>query len=592
MNFRFTIGKKIGAGFGGLIILTIIVFILTTLTLNKSKRINDEINNIYTPSVEELKTLNLMIVRSKLLIYNWVFIQSGPDNFDKLELDRLIDVHYPNQKEKIQSLAQNWVEEESKSVDTLFLKIDNMFASYKAHVMDQLVSFSDYEDFMIMSFARTELEAGGEIDAQTNEILKDLDAIIALQNEHAESVNTEMLNSFSLLHRVVQNSGILLIIGGILIAFFTIRTIVRPIDKLKNMLLTMSTGVVPEEKMDERSDEIGEMSKAFEKMTDAYSRQVEFSRQVGAGHFEAQYEPLSEQDTLGFVLLKMRDDIKEAEHILEEKVKERTAEVVRQKGELEIINKKVTESINYAKRIQDAILPSVDYIKEFLPQSFRFYKAKDVVSGDFPWFLKKGDDLYIAAVDCTGHGVPGALISIIGYFLLNQIVSVNKDPNPAEILDELHMRVRKTLKQDQEGAETRDGMDIALCKINLKQKTLEHSGAHRPLYMTREGQEELIELKADKAAIGGKYDNKSSFTNNKIDIKKGDTVYFFSDGLVDQFGGPTKRKKFSSRRVREFAVSNAGNDINDIKTNIFRAFNDWMGDTRQLDDVLLIGIKF
>lgn len=171
--------------------------------------------------------------------------------------------------------------------------------------------------------------------------------------------------------------------------------------------------------------------------------------------------------------------------------------------ELEIIdkNKKINESINYAQRIQTSILPSTTIIQEYLPKSFIFYKPRDVVSGDFPWFFKKEDILYISAVDCTGHGVPGALLSFIGYFQLNNIVDHDVNYTAGQILDKLHFGVRTTLKQDRIDADARDGMDIALCRIDPKKKQLQYAGAHRPLFLLRDG--ELLEYKGNRKAIGG-----------------------------------------------------------------------------------------
>ena len=210
--------------------------------------------------------------------------------------------------------------------------------------------------------------------------------------------------------------------------------------------------------------------------------------------------------------------------------------------EIQTKNKKITESINYAKRIQGAILPNNRVINQVLPESFIMYKAKDVVSGDFPWFMPMGDELYIAAVDCTGHGVPGALISLIGYFLLNDIVRSRKITDPGVILDQLDEGVTQTLRQDRDDSQTKDGMDIALCKINLAKGEVEYAGAHRPLYtITSKG--ELDEIKGNKFPIGGGiYKNQTKFTNTKIKVNKGDSIYFCSDGFPDQFGGPDNRK--------------------------------------------------
>jgi serine phosphatase RsbU (regulator of sigma subunit) len=204
--------------------------------------------------------------------------------------------------------------------------------------------------------------------------------------------------------------------------------------------------------------------------------------------------------------------------------------------------------------------------------------------------MQKGDDMYIAAVDCTGHGVPGALISLIGYFLLNNIVN-NKDvSDPGDILDQLDRGVTETLKQDNEESSTRDGMDIALCKINLKTNILEYAGAHRPLYYLKNG--ELNEVKGDKFPIGGgQYKTRSNFTTTTLDLSTGDAVYFCSDGFPDQFGGPDNRK-FSPKRIRDIIQNNTGASMQQIHQVFDQEFEAWKGNEKQTDDVLMIGIRF
>lgn len=253
-------------------------------------------------------------------------------------------------------------------------------------------------------------------------------------------------------------------------------------------------------------------------------------------------------------------------------------------------NKKISESINYAKRIQGAILPDSQLIKQVFPDAFILYKPRDVVSGDFPWFLQRGDDLYVAAVDCTGHGVPGALISLIGYFLLNNITESGEMLEPGEILDRLDKGVAATLKQDGEDSSSRDGMDIALCRINLKTNTLQYSGAHRPLYFLHEGQ--LTEIKGDKFPIGGgQYKDRTSFVTTTIRFTAGDSAFFCSDGFPDQFGGPDDRK-FSPKRIRDIITANQHMTMGQMHGTFDFEFENWRGTTKQTDDVLMIGIGF
>lgn len=254
-------------------------------------------------------------------------------------------------------------------------------------------------------------------------------------------------------------------------------------------------------------------------------------------------------------------------------------------------NKKISDSINYAQRIQTSILPDTRLLQEFFPRSFIFYRPKDVVSGDFPWFFRKENIYYIAAVDCTGHGVPGALISFIGHFLLNNIVSLDNNLTASQILDLLHAEVRSTLKQDQEGALGRDGMDLALCKIDPDHQVLEFAGAHRPLYYLRKG--ELTEYQGTRKGIGGiplAKKVEKDFENHIINYQKGDQIFIFSDGLPDQLGGP-ERRKYQAKRIREALTEKQEASMAHFSRHFSMDFYEWMGEEKQVDDVLLIGIE-
>jgi len=254
-------------------------------------------------------------------------------------------------------------------------------------------------------------------------------------------------------------------------------------------------------------------------------------------------------------------------------------------------NKKISDSINYAQRIQTAILPDTGVLQEFFPRSFIFYRPKDVVSGDFPWMFKKDNYFYVAAVDCTGHGVPGALLSFIGYFLMNNIVNASHSLTAAELLDALHLDVRRTLRQDQEGSNGRDGMDLALVKIDLESNELEFSGAHNPLYYISDG--ELSVYKGSRKGIGGKplaRKVEKDFENHVVQYKKGDQFFIFSDGLPDQVGGP-KGRKYQSKRIREALELEPNQTMAHFERHFTTDFYDWMGDLKQVDDVLLIGIE-
>lgn len=311
--------------------------------------------------------------------------------------------------------------------------------------------------------------------------------------------------------------------------------------------------------------------------TSKWEQEVTIEREKEEVFFHLQAIPEFEEDELETILI-VGHDVTEAKRIA---------------AEIQDKSSKITESINYAQRIQSSILPDTKLIQQYLPKSFMYYYPRDVVSGDFPWFFVKDDYLYIAAVDCTGHGVPGALLSFIGFFTLNNIVDHDSSYTAGMVLDYLHAGVRKTLRQDRPDADARDGMDIALCKINISSRKLEFSGAHRPLYHLRG--DELTEYKGDRRAIGGIPNPRrpeGNFETHVIDLQPGDRVFFFSDGLPDQLGGDTGWKKYSPQRIREVIVSQRESSMAKVLQYFDADFTAHKGQWKQLDDVLLIGIEF
>ena len=251
--------------------------------------------------------------------------------------------------------------------------------------------------------------------------------------------------------------------------------------------------------------------------------------------------------------------------------------------------KKIAESIQYAKRIQSAILPNPRLIHRTLPDSFILYKPRDVVSGDFPWFAQVKNEIFMAAVDCTGHGVPGALLSLVGYFLLNDIVRSRRITEPGKILDLLDEGVSITLKPH-EDAGSKDGMDISLCKINIDEREVVYAGAHRPLYVVKGGV--LEEIKGNKFPIGGGvFKNQTRFSSNKMKLAPGDSIYFCSDGYCDQFGGP-KGLKFGTRQLSDIISKVHAMPMHEAHAVFEEQWETWKGGQKQTDDVLLMGVKF
>lgn len=280
--------------------------------------------------------------------------------------------------------------------------------------------------------------------------------------------------------------------------------------------------------------------------------------------------------------------LEDQKHILEIQVEERTKEVVFQKKLLEEKNKDITDSINYARRIQYAILHKEEEFKALFNDSFILFIPKDIVSGDFYWFQKKNGFTYVAGADCTGHGVPGAFMSMIGNTILNDIINDNKEVQPASVLYQLNNRVREILKQDSDNGETRDGMDITFSKFDPSSRKLELSSGMRPVYIIRNGG--LIEVKPDKFSIGGFQEKEKNFTNNILQLEKNDVVYFFSDGYADQFGGE-RGKKFMIKNFQRFLLQIWNEPLAQQKEKLNQLHLDWKGKHEQIDDILVIGFR-
>jgi ligand-binding sensor domain-containing protein/serine phosphatase RsbU (regulator of sigma subunit) len=277
------------------------------------------------------------------------------------------------------------------------------------------------------------------------------------------------------------------------------------------------------------------------------------------------------------------NSIKKVNKVLENKVKDRTKELAQK-------NKDITSSIEYAKRIQEAILPPQELIFSNFKNSFILYKPKDIVSGDFYWFEEKGDIKILAVVDCTGHGVPGAFMSMIGHNLLNQIVSEKGIYNPGDILQELHKGVQAALKQDQHHSDNNDGMDVSIVTINTKTKECWWSGAFRTLVLIK-ATGELEKIEGDKYPIGGsQLDSNRIFTTHTLHLSTNDSIYLFSDGYADQFGGE-KGKKFMVKKFHQNLLAIHHLTMQEQKQELENQFNDWKANYEQVDDVLVIGIK-
>lgn len=256
---------------------------------------------------------------------------------------------------------------------------------------------------------------------------------------------------------------------------------------------------------------------------------------------------------------------------------------------IEVQHKDLFDSVNSAKRIQDAILPTPELLKKTFSNSFVLFKPKAIVSGDFYWLETCNDKVYLAVADCTGHGVPGALLSIVGYNLLNESLQKTPEARPDEILNKLSNGIYKMLRQNSGNWCVKDGLEISMIAYNKENNIIEYAGARRPMFLVRNN--ELIKISPDRFPIGFHTgEHLQRFSNHTLQTQKGDAVYLFSDGYYNQFGG-TKNKKFSALQFQQNLLSIYHLEMEEQKKILQKKFEDWMGSQPQIDDVLVLGIK-
>ncbi|MFL5754603.1 MAG: tetratricopeptide repeat protein [Bacteroidia bacterium] len=253
-------------------------------------------------------------------------------------------------------------------------------------------------------------------------------------------------------------------------------------------------------------------------------------------------------------------------------------------------NKDITDSLKYAKHIQHALLPDIKFISGFIKDFFIFYQSKEIVSGDLYWFQEKEGKIYIAACDCTGHGVPGAFISIVSNNCLYQATREIREPNAALILDRVNELFNQSIKQHYEDSTVRDGMDVSLCIFDFVKNTISFAGANHNLYLVRNG--EMKEISGNKQPIGVFIGHATrNFEEQQVNFQKGDSIYMFTDGYADQFGGETGDKKYMRKRFKNYLTAISGNESAEQQQLLKKDFNNWKGNNEQVDDVLVIGMR-
>ena len=274
---------------------------------------------------------------------------------------------------------------------------------------------------------------------------------------------------------------------------------------------------------------------------------------------------------------------------LEKRISEKISMISNQKEEIAIKNNEISENINYAWQIQKAIIPPINILKDTVKEHFIINKPKNIVSGDYYWICRKNDFLIVAVADCTGHGVQGALLSMLGISLLKEIANKTINFRANHILEELRYKIISTLNHSGVETKRKDGIDISLCIFNLENKNAQYAGAYSPLYLIRNNN--LVIFKADRMPIGIHAKSNQGFTNTEFTLKEGDTYYMFSDGYVDQFGGDNNRK-FLSSNFQNLLLQIQNFDLQTQKEFLTTTFDNWKGDKEQLDDVLILGFKY
>lgn len=443
-------------------------------------------------------------------------------------------------------------------------------------------------------------EPGEDLTSQLDSLKSDLLMLEVHFSDAASVTDAAVESSGRRLDTLVRWISLTVLLAGLAIAAGVTRTIRQPLLKVRARLLYLSRGIDHPFSIPDRKDEIGEMAEALDRLADGLRRTREFSAAVGRGQFDADYTPLSDEDVLGKTLIAMRDDLASYEREMEAKVAERTETLTRQTAQLEAQGEELgrlyndlTSSIDYARRIQGAILPSESNRRSIFDRHFVLYMPRDGVSGDFPWFHKLDAWRMFAAVDCTGHGVPGAFMSLLGHNALQHIGKVYTQPG--KILDRLNELARNVLHRGEDSGldaedQVPDGMDIGLVSINLEEGVLEYAGAHSPAYLVRDG--EVIELTPDKRAIASFEPGQYRYQTHRMELVDGDMIYCASDGYADQFGGP-KGRKFMRKRFRELLGELAGMGVAEQERILRQRIESWRGEAQedQVDDILVCGVR-
>lgn len=592
---RITVGRRIWLGFGSLILLTLIVLFLTNRSANISRKIYGELSTIYNPSLQTLNELSFKLEQSKILINYWAYVESKSDIQEKQRFQRIIQEEIPAIKSELDTLATRWEKRDQQRKIAIYGKMDELMVEYE-EIQLLLPDFTSYQD-LSWFMARDMAEEGGPIYKKAQSIEDDLQVLVDSQRDKEKDALERIVAAFATLQFYATYIGGFLILTGLIIGLLTARSIVTPVQRLKEKLLMLGKGVLPPKEERVTNDEIGEMSAALNNLIKGQKSIRQFVNALGGGEFTVHYQPLSQDDELAPDFIKTRDALAENERITEMKIAQRTRELEEKNKQINEQSKRVIslyqdlkDSIEYAKRLQDSILPTNERMKQLFPDSYVYYQPKDIVSGDFYWVEEREDWVYVAAVDCTGHGVPGAFMSLIGHNALNLAMDEADVTDPGSILSSLNRFATDSLNRNRGRTTVRDGMDVALCALNRKTHELRFSGAMRPLLAFVNGEE--TRLRGDRVSIGSIDQREHQYTTHSIQLEVGDTFYLFSDGYTDQFGGQEKGgKKYKQAKFISDIESGQEMDMASQRDQLRFNMMSWQGNHPQVDDMLVIGVR-
>jgi serine phosphatase RsbU (regulator of sigma subunit) len=585
LNFFSTGFRKVTIGFLFVILVVLLNVVVSYLILKKNNSTIGRMTEVINPYMEKMQAFNLLVTESKMYSTNWVYLQNSTD--DKKNLQELHKTKYPALKKSINEFLVLLNKKADKdSMESIFMKFEALLQE-EQKIMKGLVTFEDYENPKKKFSAEDLVES--EVLPRTDDIMHSLQATISRNRDEAVQIRNELIASFNKLLVISLAVSIGLFLLTLMAAAFISSAIRKPVQMMRNIVLQLGKGELPEEQIPVTQNVIGEMAESVNRLSESFGKTSIFATEIGKGNLSIGYERLGEKDMLGNALIKMRDSLRVYSEEMEEKVRGRTQEVMEKNQKLELAYREIRDSIHYARRIQEALLPADKVIHQVFGDAFIFYRPKDIVCGDFYWFASKGDEVIMAAIDCTGHGVPGALMTVIGNSILHQIVNFSNITDPAKILNQLDRKLLEIMRHHG-GAITNDGMDVSICRYRISKKELTFAGAKRPLYMFKSG--ELIEIKGNKFPIGSfQYDSEKLFTEHRLNVKDGDTIYMFSDGYQDQFGGPGG-KKFMIGQFRDMLQEINTLPMKEQFLRVEKRMQQWQGSMEQTDDVLLMGVRF